>query len=129
MHALQTEVHWRFSNTVIYHAATAARASLLRLLPPGEPRCSVSRSTFARVDDRDRLCFGRDNENEDQIGYLGDNTKTIFGGSYAAEPDQGCHWCHRSFPCKIAWYPKGRIRLTQRFCTGRVTTGKRNDRC
>jgi hypothetical protein len=26
-------------------------------------------------------------------------------------------------------YPKGRIRLTQRFYTGRVTTGNRNDRC
>jgi alkanesulfonate monooxygenase SsuD/methylene tetrahydromethanopterin reductase-like flavin-dependent oxidoreductase (luciferase family) len=52
-----------------------------------EPRCSVSRSIFALVDDRDRMYFGRGNENEDQIGYLGDNTKAIFGRSYAAEPD------------------------------------------
>jgi alkanesulfonate monooxygenase SsuD/methylene tetrahydromethanopterin reductase-like flavin-dependent oxidoreductase (luciferase family) len=52
-----------------------------------EPRVSVSRSIFALVDDRDRAYFGRGNENEDQIGFLGDNTKAIFGRSYAAEPD------------------------------------------
>jgi alkanesulfonate monooxygenase SsuD/methylene tetrahydromethanopterin reductase-like flavin-dependent oxidoreductase (luciferase family) len=52
-----------------------------------EPRVSVSRSIFALVDDRDRMYFGRDRENEDQIGFLGDNTKAIFGRSYAAEPD------------------------------------------
>jgi alkanesulfonate monooxygenase SsuD/methylene tetrahydromethanopterin reductase-like flavin-dependent oxidoreductase (luciferase family) len=51
-----------------------------------EPRVSVSRSIFALVDDRDRAYFGR-NENEDQIGFLGDNTRAIFGRSYAAEPD------------------------------------------
>ena len=52
-----------------------------------EPRVSVSRSIFALVDDRDRMYFGRDNESEDQVGYLGDNTQAIFGRSYAAEPD------------------------------------------
>ena len=52
-----------------------------------EPRVSVSRSIFALVDDRDRAYFGRDNENDDTIGYLGDNTRAIFGRSYAAEPD------------------------------------------
>jgi alkanesulfonate monooxygenase SsuD/methylene tetrahydromethanopterin reductase-like flavin-dependent oxidoreductase (luciferase family) len=52
-----------------------------------EPRVSVSRSIFALVDDRDRAYFGRGNDNEDQIGFLGDNTKAIFGRSYAAEPD------------------------------------------
>ena len=52
-----------------------------------EPRASVSRSIFALVDDRDRAYFGRGNENEDQIGLLGDNTRAIFGRSYAAEPD------------------------------------------
>ena len=39
------------------------------------------------MDDRDRAYFGRDNESEDQIGFLGDNTRAIFGRSYAAEPD------------------------------------------
>ena len=48
---------------------------------------SVSRSIFALVDDRDRIYFGRGNENEDTIGFLGDNTRAIFGRSYAAEPD------------------------------------------
>jgi alkanesulfonate monooxygenase SsuD/methylene tetrahydromethanopterin reductase-like flavin-dependent oxidoreductase (luciferase family) len=52
-----------------------------------EARVSVSRSIFALVDDRDRAYFGRGNESEDQIGFLGDNTKAIFGRSYAAEPD------------------------------------------
>ena len=33
------------------------------------------------------MYFGRDNEAEDQIGYLGDNSRAIFGRSYAAEPD------------------------------------------
>ena len=39
------------------------------------------------MDDRDRAYFGRGNENEDKIGFLGDNTRAIFGRSYAAEPD------------------------------------------
>ena len=52
-----------------------------------EPRVSVSRSIFALVDDRDRTYFGRSGEGEDQIGFLGDNTRAIFGRSYAAEPD------------------------------------------
>jgi alkanesulfonate monooxygenase SsuD/methylene tetrahydromethanopterin reductase-like flavin-dependent oxidoreductase (luciferase family) len=52
-----------------------------------EPRLSVSRSIFALVDDRDRTYFGRGNEGEDTIGFLGDDTRAIFGRSYAAEPD------------------------------------------
>jgi len=52
-----------------------------------EPRVSVSRSIFALVDDRDRTYFGRGGENDDTIGFLGDSTRTIFGRSYAAEPD------------------------------------------
>jgi alkanesulfonate monooxygenase SsuD/methylene tetrahydromethanopterin reductase-like flavin-dependent oxidoreductase (luciferase family) len=52
-----------------------------------EPRVSVSRSIFALVDDRDHAYFGRESETEDQIGFLGDNTRAIFGRSYAAEPD------------------------------------------
>src|SRR5215218_5669711 len=52
-----------------------------------EPRVSVSRSIFALIDDRDRTYFGRGSDNEDQIGFLGDNTRAIFGRSYAAEPD------------------------------------------
>jgi alkanesulfonate monooxygenase SsuD/methylene tetrahydromethanopterin reductase-like flavin-dependent oxidoreductase (luciferase family) len=53
-----------------------------------EPRTSVSRSIFALMDDRDRAYFGRGDENRDQIGFLGDSTKAIFGRSYAAEPDK-----------------------------------------
>jgi alkanesulfonate monooxygenase SsuD/methylene tetrahydromethanopterin reductase-like flavin-dependent oxidoreductase (luciferase family) len=52
-----------------------------------QPRVSVSRSIFALMDDRDRAYFGRGNENEDTIGFLGDNTRAIFGRSYAAELD------------------------------------------
>ena len=52
-----------------------------------EPRVSVSRSIFALVDDRDRAYFGGGNDDEDTIGLLGDDTRAIFGRSYAAEPD------------------------------------------
>ena len=51
------------------------------------PRISVSRSIFALIDDRDRFYFGRGGNEEDQIGFLDENTRAIFGRSYAAEPD------------------------------------------
>jgi len=51
------------------------------------PRVSVSRSIFALIDDRDRAYFGRDGEQKDQIGFIDENTRAIFGRSYAAEPD------------------------------------------
>ncbi len=51
------------------------------------PRVSVSRSIFALTDDRDRMYFGRDGDNEDQVGFLGGSERAIFGRSYAAEPD------------------------------------------
>jgi len=51
------------------------------------PRVSVSRSIFALVDERDRMYFGRGNEAEDQIGFLGGTERAIFGRGYAAEPD------------------------------------------
>ena len=49
------------------------------------PRTSVSRSIFPLINDMDRMYFGRGQE-EDQIGIL-DNTRAIFGRSYAAEPE------------------------------------------
>jgi alkanesulfonate monooxygenase SsuD/methylene tetrahydromethanopterin reductase-like flavin-dependent oxidoreductase (luciferase family) len=52
-----------------------------------EPRVSVSRSIFAIVDDRDRAYFGVGQQERDQIGYIDENTRAIFGRSYAAEPD------------------------------------------
>ncbi len=52
-----------------------------------EPRVSVSRSIFALVDDRDRAYFGRGRDEEDQIGHIDEQTRAIFGRSYAAEPD------------------------------------------
>jgi alkanesulfonate monooxygenase SsuD/methylene tetrahydromethanopterin reductase-like flavin-dependent oxidoreductase (luciferase family) len=54
----------------------------------GEPRVSVSRSIFAIVNDQDRAYFGHGNQDEDSIGYLDENTRAIFGRTYAAEPDQ-----------------------------------------
>lgn len=50
------------------------------------PRASVSRSIFALVNDMDRAYFGR-SDSEDHIGFLDANTRSIFGRSYAAEPD------------------------------------------
>ena len=52
-----------------------------------EPRVSVSRSIFALMDDRDRSYFGRGREDDDQIGFIDERTRAIFGRSYAAEPD------------------------------------------
>ena len=51
------------------------------------PRVSVGRSIFALLDDRDRGYFGQGSKEEDQIGFLDQNTRAIFGRSYAAEPD------------------------------------------
>lgn len=52
------------------------------------PRVSVSRSIFALVNDQDRAYFGRGGKEEDQIGFIDDKTRAIFGRSYAAEPAQ-----------------------------------------
>jgi alkanesulfonate monooxygenase SsuD/methylene tetrahydromethanopterin reductase-like flavin-dependent oxidoreductase (luciferase family) len=51
------------------------------------PRVSVSRSIFALIDDRDRTYFGRGGQEGDQIGFLDESTRAIFGRGYAAEPD------------------------------------------
>ena len=51
------------------------------------PRVSVSRSIFALINDRDRAYFGRGVEEQDQIGFLDQTTRAIFGRGYAAEPD------------------------------------------
>ncbi|HEX7564584.1 MAG TPA: LLM class flavin-dependent oxidoreductase [Bradyrhizobium sp.] len=52
-----------------------------------EPRVSVSRSIFALVDARDRAYFGHERQEEDQVGFIDERTRAIFGRSYAAEPD------------------------------------------
>ncbi|MCW5684380.1 MAG: LLM class flavin-dependent oxidoreductase [Pseudolabrys sp.] len=51
------------------------------------PRVSVSRSIFALVSDEDRMYFGGGRPEEDQIGFIDEKTRAIFGKSYAAEPD------------------------------------------
>ncbi|UKD56805.1 LLM class flavin-dependent oxidoreductase [Amycolatopsis sp. FU40] len=53
-----------------------------------EPRVSVSRSVFALTNDLDRAYFGSDRNSRDQIGMIDENTRAIFGRSYAAEPDE-----------------------------------------
>src|SRR4051794_7719540 len=53
-----------------------------------EPRVSVSRSIFALTNDRDRAYFGGDRNSRDQVGMIDENTRAIFGRSYAAEPDE-----------------------------------------
>lgn len=51
------------------------------------PRVSVSRSIFALVNERDRAYFGNSGKDGDKVGYLDEQTRAIFGRSYAAEPD------------------------------------------
>ena len=50
------------------------------------PRTSVSRSIFPLIDDRDRVYFGREGQDKDQIGFIDGANQAIFGRSYAAEP-------------------------------------------
>lgn len=52
-----------------------------------EPRVSVSRSIIALVDERDFAYFGRGQPEMDQIGFIDERTRAVFGRSYAAEPD------------------------------------------
>jgi len=52
------------------------------------PRVSVSRSIFALVNDLDRAYFGRSGQEGDKIGFLEENNRSIFGRSYAAEPEK-----------------------------------------
>src|SRR6202140_276814 len=52
-----------------------------------EPRVSVSRSIFALMDDRDRSYFGQGREDDDQIGFIDERTRAIFGRSYAVATD------------------------------------------
>ncbi|WP_279045169.1 LLM class flavin-dependent oxidoreductase [Cedecea davisae] len=52
-----------------------------------EPRVSVSRSIFALMDQRDRSYFGGSGKEGDQVGYIDQQTRAIFGRSYAAEPE------------------------------------------
>jgi alkanesulfonate monooxygenase SsuD/methylene tetrahydromethanopterin reductase-like flavin-dependent oxidoreductase (luciferase family) len=52
-----------------------------------EPRVSVTRSIFPLVDDRDRAYFGQAGDDQDSIGFIHASTRSIFGRTYAAEPD------------------------------------------
>ena len=52
-----------------------------------EPRVSVSRSIIALMNDVDRAYFGHEGGGEDQIGFIDERTRVIFGRTYAAEPD------------------------------------------
>ncbi|MDE1884102.1 MAG: LLM class flavin-dependent oxidoreductase [Rhodospirillales bacterium] len=51
------------------------------------PRVSVSRSIFALMNDQDRMYFGQSGKEQDSIGFIDENTRAIFGRSYAAEPE------------------------------------------
>src|SRR6202453_1809930 len=51
------------------------------------PRVSVSRNIVALVGDLDRAYFGPGGEDSDQVGFLGEAGRAIFGRSYVAEPD------------------------------------------
>ena len=52
-----------------------------------EPRVSVSRSIFAITTDQDRRYFGDESDSRDTVGWIDENTRAIFGRSFAAEPD------------------------------------------
>ncbi|WP_225812897.1 LLM class flavin-dependent oxidoreductase [Streptomyces spinosus] len=52
------------------------------------PRVSVARSIFALTSDLDRAYFGHDRNSRDQVGTHDNVTQSVFGRSYAAEPDR-----------------------------------------
>lgn len=52
-----------------------------------EPRVSVSRSIIPIVTDEDRAYFWNRGGDDDQVGYIDEHTRAIFGRTYAAEPD------------------------------------------
>jgi alkanesulfonate monooxygenase SsuD/methylene tetrahydromethanopterin reductase-like flavin-dependent oxidoreductase (luciferase family) len=66
----------------------AYRAAWLEAGHARKPRVSVSRSIFPLVNERDRAYFGASRQEGDQVGYLDEKTRAIFGRSYAAEPEQ-----------------------------------------
>src|ERR1700685_1784367 len=75
-----------------FHVQQAAQIRVFRVAwkeagHAREPRISVSRSIFALVDDRDRAYFGGGSEEEDQVGFIDETNRSIFGRNYAAEPD------------------------------------------
>jgi len=53
-----------------------------------KPRVSVSRSIFALMTDQDRHFFGQEANRVDKIGIIENDTRAIFGRTYAGEPDQ-----------------------------------------
>jgi alkanesulfonate monooxygenase SsuD/methylene tetrahydromethanopterin reductase-like flavin-dependent oxidoreductase (luciferase family) len=66
----------------------AYRAAWAEVGHARSPRVSVSRNIVALVNDLDRAYFGRGGEDADQVGYLGEQGRAIFGRSYVAEPDR-----------------------------------------
>jgi len=52
-----------------------------------EPRVSVSRSIFPLTDERDHAYFASDRTDSDSVGVI-DNTRAVFGRTYAAEPER-----------------------------------------
>jgi alkanesulfonate monooxygenase SsuD/methylene tetrahydromethanopterin reductase-like flavin-dependent oxidoreductase (luciferase family) len=53
-----------------------------------QPRISVSRSIFALVTDQDHAFYGNGRSEKDQVGFIDENTRAIFGRGYAAEPHE-----------------------------------------
>lgn len=51
------------------------------------PRVSVSRSIIAIVNDWDQTWFGSRSPQRDTVGFIDEQTRAIFGRSFAAEPD------------------------------------------
>ncbi|CAI1548063.1 Alkanal monooxygenase alpha chain [Serratia liquefaciens] len=52
-----------------------------------QPRVSVSRSIFALMNQQDRSYFANSGQDSDQVGYIDQQTRAVFGRSYAAEPE------------------------------------------
>ena len=90
MHMQSSTLKWDETGEPLHIQQTAQirafRAAWKEAGHPGTPRVSVSRSIFALIDDRDRRYFGGSRQEEDQIGYIHDDIRAVFGRGYAAEP-------------------------------------------
>ena len=53
-----------------------------------EPRVSISRSIMPITTDLDRAYFGLEGQKGDQIGYIEQGNRAVFGRMYADEPDK-----------------------------------------
>ena len=94
-----------------------------------QPRVSVSRSIFALTTDTDRAYFAGNRDSQDQIGMIDENTRAIFGRSYAAEPEVLVEQLRMDHATNSSAVRRARVRMPpRRIPRLRVHQHRRRDR-